>query len=82
MLLECYNLRDSTLRERGNYIASLDLLRSYNNVYNLTKHTSKIVVGKYYQPLRDGTWNYYDTIGNIIKSEIYIKGVLAQNGTP
>jgi hypothetical protein len=76
MLLECYNLRDSTLKEKGTYMASLDLLKSYVNVYNLTKHTTQIVVAKYYQPLRDGSWNYYDSVGNIIKNEVYKQGVL------
>jgi hypothetical protein len=29
MLLECFNLKNSTLKEKGNYMPSLDLLSSY-----------------------------------------------------
>jgi hypothetical protein len=76
MHLECYNLKDSTLREKGTYISSLDLLKSYEKVYNLTKHKTEVIVSKYYQPLRDGNWYYYDSAGNIIKKEVYNKGVL------
>ncbi|MBW7943714.1 MAG: hypothetical protein H3C64_15360 [Candidatus Kuenenia stuttgartiensis] len=74
MKLECYNLSDSTLKEKGEYTSSLALLSSYISSVNGTTGETKILVSKYYQPLRDGIWEFYDSAG--IKSKIYKRGIL------
>ena len=74
MRLECYNLADSTLKEKGEYISSLALLSSYTHSVNGTTGEARIVVSKYYQPLRDGVWRYYDS--SEIRTETYKKGIL------
>lgn len=79
MTFERFSLKDSTLLEKGNYISSLALLSSYETSYSVTKETSKIVVSKYYQPLKHGVWNFYDHKGNIIKKEKYDIGILQNN---
>lgn len=77
MLFESFDLQDSTLKERGSYIASLDLLKSYIYAINATTGKSEVKVSKYYQPLKDGTWYFYGDEGNKIKAkEIYKRGVL------
>lgn len=72
--LECYRLADSLLQEEGSYISSLALLSSYTNSVNPTTGETKVAVSKYYQPLRNGVWRYYDYSG--IRTETYKRGVV------
>lgn len=72
--LQCFNLTDSVLQQEGSYISSLELLSSYTHSVNATTGKTEVVVSKYYQPLKDGIWHYYDSSG--IKIETYDKGIL------
>ena len=76
MSLECYNSQDSALLEKGNYIASLDLLKSYGNGLDIATGRTTIQVIKYYQPLKDGIWYYYNSNG--VTKKIYKCGILQE----
>ena len=76
MFLECYDSRDSVLLEKGNYIASLDLLKSYSNGLDIATGRISIEVIKYYQPLKDGIWYYFNN-ESVIK-KIYKRGILQE----
>lgn len=75
MHLRCF-LKDSTLIEEGDYINSLDLLVSYNNIVDGTSLKQRIGIVKYYQPLRSGVWNFYDSSGKVFLNKRYDAGIL------
>jgi hypothetical protein len=60
----CYYGKDTLYKAKGNFI--------------IDEVTLKDSIGeiKYFKPVRDGNWKYYDTLGIILKTEIYKKGVL------
>ena len=62
--------------EEGNYIASLDLLKKYITATNGITGKSHIRVSEYYQPLRSGTWIFYDTKGRVRYKKIYKEGII------
>ena len=74
--VECYN-KDSVIVEKGSYINSLDLLKSYYYALDASQ-TSKteIKVISYYQPLRNGVWYFYNDSGRLFLNKIYNNGIL------
>lgn len=75
MHLECFS-KDSVLIEQGNYINSLELLVSYKYIVDGTSLRQRIGVVKYYEPLRNGVWNFYDSSGIIVLKKKYKEGIL------
>jgi hypothetical protein len=73
--LECYNSR-LVLLEEGEYVNSLDLLKSYYYVVDAERRATGIGVSEFYQPLRDGVWRFYNDSGKITWNVIYKNGVL------
>ena len=74
MHLECF--KNNKKIEEGDYVNSLDLLKRYINRLDGIKGTKTIKVYEFYQPLRSGTWFFYDKKGNILRKEIYKEGVV------
>lgn len=72
--------RNGLLQEKGKYINSLGLLKTYKTRtgYNPQKNgfTSEIFISEYYQPLRNGTWTFYKN--DSVQKVVYSKG-LKQN---
>lgn len=60
---------------RGEYSASLDTLKEYASEYDLFGDLTKIKVHKYFEPLKNGVWFYYQN-SQISRREEYKKGVL------
>jgi hypothetical protein len=65
------------IRKKGQYIESLALLSEYDFVRRFTGNL-EIIVRKFYKPLRDGEWLYYDELGEIYLKEKYIRGILIE----
>jgi hypothetical protein len=78
MNLECYN-KDSVIIEKGPYESSLDLLKSYYYANDVTEHRAKIKVASYYQPLRNGTWYFYNEKGNLTLQKNYKDGIVVDS---
>lgn len=78
MHLKCFS-KDSVLIEEGNYINSLELLVSYKYVIDGTSLKQRISVVNYYQPLRNGTWDFYDSFGKILLKKKYDAGILTDS---
>jgi hypothetical protein len=79
MNLECYD-RSLELIEKGSYINSLDLLKSYYYAVSIGKnidrqHNVSIKISSYYQPLRDGVWYFYNHRRLVMKKK-YNAGIL------
>lgn len=57
-----FEARDSLglLTACGIYAPSLDTLAKYVTWLNIIDYSEKIEVHKYFQPLRDGEWTFYD----------------------
>ncbi len=75
MHIKCFS-KDSVLIEQGNYINSLELLVSYKYVIDGTTLKQRISVVKYYQPLRNGVWDFYNSSGIIFLKKKYDAGIL------
>ncbi len=73
MHLECYS-KDSILLEVGDYTNSLSLLRKQNFAI-VAGGGENINVTEYYEPLRNGKWLFYDTLGRLYDSAYYVKGI-------
>lgn len=75
MRIECL---DSNLikREEGNYINSLDILKRYSNSVDITTSREIIKVYSYFQPLRTGEWNFYNSKGSLSIKKRYNNGIL------
>ena len=73
MMVERYD--KELLVEKGKYINSLALLKSYSygQVSGRKKSFSEIIVSEYYQPLRDSVWLFYNHGG--VTRKIYNRGV-------
>jgi hypothetical protein len=71
--------RDLVLELKGNYAEALDTLKNYANVFDLEGFPIRYYVFKYFQPLRDGKWIYYNPDGSIKKQEEYFKGLLKKD---
>ena len=67
--------RNGNLLLAGQYVASLDTLKEYVDVFNLVGEITAIKVYKYFQPLRDGIWVFYE-MNEIKKKEKYKRGIL------
>ncbi len=74
MHLECFKNKHKI--EEGDYINSLDLLKKYINRIDGTKGRQTIQVYEFYQPLRSGTWLFYDKGGKIVRREKYKDGII------
>lgn len=79
MNVKCYG-NTGKLLEVGSYIGSLDLLKKYvENITFSQRHPGhrKISIGiyKYYQPLRDGRWHFYND-DKLFMIKNYEKGIL------
>jgi hypothetical protein len=72
-----YCAKDSGVLEKGHYINSLSLLRTYSEFVNGTTGRQQIRVVEYYQPLRDGIWYFYDRNKKLIDKKTYNRGVLS-----
>ncbi|KYP16241.1 MAG: hypothetical protein A1D16_20050 [Flavihumibacter sp. CACIAM 22H1] len=75
MNVECFN-KDSILIEKGSYVNSLDLLKSYYYAIDATRSKTTIKVSSYYHPLRNGVWYYYDDLGEPLLNKIYDRGIV------
>ena len=62
--------------EEGNYINSLDLLKRYSNAISPGNGTSRIKVYSYYQPLRSGEWQFYNSKGILQMKKTYDEGTI------
>lgn len=62
--------------EKGNYVNSLGLLKEYRTQIEASSLKKTITVVAFYQPLRDGTWFFYNTNGRLIKKIKYNKGIV------
>jgi len=60
----------------GNYINSLDTLKACLKVLDPIELKESIIIQKYFQPLKNGTWKYYDLQGKLIKQEEWQNGIL------
>lgn len=67
--------RNGTLLVIGQYRTSLDTLKEYVDVFNIFGDITAIKVNKYFQPLRDGIWTFYEN-GIIKRKERYRQGLL------
>ena len=74
MNVECFN-KDSILLEKGSYINSLDLLKSYYYASDASRSKTTVKIISYYQPLRDGIWYFYDEKGKLVLNKMYEKGI-------
>lgn len=74
MHLECFKNKKKI--EEGDYVNSLDLLKKYINTVDGTNGIQNVKVYEYYQPLRSGTWFFYDLKGKLFYKKIYKSGVL------
>ena len=74
MHLECF--KNNKKIEEGDYINSLDILRKYITRVDGINGIQNIKVKEYYQPLRSGTWFFYDLKGKLLHKKIYKDGVL------
>lgn len=74
MHLECFKNKKKI--EEGDYINSFDLLKKYINKADGTNGIQPVKVYEYYQPLRSGTWFFYDLKGKFLYKKIYNTGVL------
>ena len=73
-----YSDNDSkTLKVSGHYVESLALLSNYVLVRRLGGKL-EIKVRKFYQPLRDDEWLYYNESGDIYLKERYHSGILIE----
>ena len=78
MSVRCYNSNNVKIEE-GNYINSLDLLKKYSNVVDISTKKTRIKIYSYYQPLRTGEWLFYDNNGVLITKKVYEKGILVDS---
>lgn len=62
------------LKAKGNYMASLDLLKQYMGKEDDFGDV-EMFVESYFQPLKNGTWKYYSENGEFLKEEYYQKGI-------
>lgn len=70
--------RHGTLVAAGQYQASLDTLKEYVDKFNLSGELMDVTVLRYFQPLRDGVWIFYEK-GLPVRQERYKRGVLIRD---
>jgi hypothetical protein len=59
----------------GHYLDALDTFKSYITAVNPFTLESRLDIIKYFQPIKNGEWIYYNKKGKIIKKTEYTKGV-------
>ncbi len=69
--------KNKKLLEEGSYTNSLDTLKGYTYKKTIGSGQKEMVVEKYFQPLRDGTWFFYNQKG-VARKVNYIKGIEAE----
>lgn len=74
MHIECYKNKNKI--EEGDYISSLDLLKKYITTVNGISGGEKIGVYEFYEPLRSGSWIFYDNKGKLLFKKIYKEGIV------
>jgi len=64
----------------GNYVNSIDTFKRCVVVDDGHNPNQPMIVKaeEYLQPLKDGTWKYYDKKGKLIKEETWDKGILIE----
>jgi hypothetical protein len=67
--------RSGVLLVTGQYEGSLDTLKEYVDVFDIFGELKAIEVHKYFQPIKNGVWTYYEN-GAVKKKEKYNLGVL------
>lgn len=67
--------RNGELLATGQYIASLDTLKEYVVVYSLSDNSETVKVHKFFQPLKEGEWIFYQN-GQERRREKYKRGIL------
>ncbi len=75
---KCYSERyvNGKLFQKGYYENSLDTLKRYVSSRNLNGPGSKIIVQKYFEPLKNGSWVTYGVTKT--DSALYSSGILLQ----
>ncbi|GAO44443.1 hypothetical protein [Flavihumibacter petaseus] len=68
-------LKNKIIVQEGDYINSLGLLRKYYTRVDGISGKQSIRIFEYYQPLRNGTWRYYNDKGKLIKQQMFNKGI-------
>lgn len=63
------------LIEKGEYISSLDTLKTYVVKNFIGSDNKKIVVEEYFQPLRHGKWDFYSSKGSLLRTVMYEYGI-------
>lgn len=63
------------LQVEGFYANSLDTLKKYIMARSAVVRSKRIYVYKYFEPLADSTWTYYEN-GKPLTKEIYHSGIL------
>lgn len=72
---ESYN-KNKMLIEKGSYSESLDTLKRYSYRINpVYPYEAKILIERYFEPLKNGIWLYYDEKGNLVLTEIWVNGI-------
>jgi hypothetical protein len=67
--------KNGGLKSEGHYMNSLDTLKRNIGLLN-EEGVVTIVVEKYFEPLPDGEWKYYNpATGKLIKTENWVRGV-------
>lgn len=66
----------SNILVKGNYVNSLDILKSYITINHLESQTEELKIFEYYYPLKDKKWIYFNNEGHMIRTEFYEHGVM------
>ncbi|MBI2967243.1 MAG: hypothetical protein HYY40_05455 [Bacteroidetes bacterium] len=62
---------DSTLEVSGFFDNALDTFRAYSYIDNPDRDEMKISVEKYFEPLKDSIWYYFNEKGDTLKKRRY-----------
>ena len=68
--------KNTKLIIKGKTVNGLRLLAKQLVVFDLLTYEKSINVVEYYEPIREGLWEYWDGKGEKIKEEVYKKGIL------
>jgi hypothetical protein len=74
-------VEDSILFCKGGYLESLDTLKAYTQSFYLDEDKTVIEVFKYFEPLKEGDWYFYDGKGNFLRREEYKRGIKIREST-
>ncbi len=65
---------NNSILVEGTYIYSGDTLENYFNIIDPNTLEEKVKKEKYFSPLKNGIWKYYNSKGAIIREEKWEKG--------